>query len=54
MAAPAAAPMIASATTAAFQPRPDRLRRGGAYSAPDQAGEPCACRDAWPDQPAGP
>jgi hypothetical protein len=40
VAAPAAAPMIASATTAAFQPSPDRPRRGGAYSAPDQAGEP--------------
>ena len=53
MPAPAAAPMIASAATAAFHPKPDRRGRGGAYSAPDQAGAPCACCDAWPDQAAG-
>ena len=51
MPAPAAAPTIASATTAAFHPNPDRRGgRDGAYSAPDQAG---GCCDAWPDQDAG-
>ena len=38
MPAPAAAPMIASAATAAFHPKPDRRGRDGAYSAPDQGG----------------
>ena len=38
MPAPAAAPTIASAATAAFHPNPDRRGREGAYSAPDQAG----------------
>ena len=51
MPAPAAAPMIASAATAAFHPKPDRRGRLGAYSAPDQGG--CGCCDAWPDQAAG-
>jgi hypothetical protein len=50
VAAPAAAPTIASAATAAFHPNPDRRGRDGAYSAPDQAG---GCCDAWPDQAAG-
>ena len=48
MPAPAAAPTIASATTAAFHPSPDRRGRGGAY-APDPGG----CGEAWPDRAAG-
>ena len=54
VAAPAPAPMMASAATAAFQPMPDRRRRDGAYSAPDHGGVLGACCDDWPDQPAGP
>ena len=53
MPAPAAAPTIASAATAAFHPTPDRRGRDGSYSAPDQGDVPGACCDGWPDHAAG-